>query len=139
MYTGAGAGADDNAPDCYTGANVSSCPGGPGLTASSISTNATLFPDLLGESEYGVGGSGIPDLAPGSVGAHAAGHGGDATTATSGDDGNDGAVIIRWGALPDTGMSVQPWMIGAGVATVAAGALFASGVLRTRRQGRHSA
>jgi LPXTG-motif cell wall-anchored protein len=55
-------------------------------------------------------------------------------------DGEDGSVIVRWAvSLPDTGMNVQPWMIGAGIATVAAGALFASGVLRTRRQGRHSA
>jgi hypothetical protein len=138
FYTGAGAGQGGDAPDCISGANADTCPAGPGVTASSIAMNSALFPEVLGEPEYGTGGVGV-EVSNTSVGDHAAGHGGDATTITSGDDGNDGAVILRWGALPDTGLSVQPWMVGTGVATVAAGAIFASGLLRTRRQGRHSA
>jgi LPXTG-motif cell wall-anchored protein len=42
-------------------------------------------------------------------------------------------------ALPNTGISVEPWMIGAGLGLAAAGAVFASGMLRARRRGRHSA
>jgi hypothetical protein len=41
-------------------------------------------------------------------------------------------------ALPDTGIHVEPWMIGAGLGLAAAGAVFASGMLRARRRGRHS-
>jgi LPXTG-motif cell wall-anchored protein len=42
-------------------------------------------------------------------------------------------------ALPNTGIRVEPWMIGAGLGLAAAGAVFASGMLRARRRGRHSA
>lgn len=42
-------------------------------------------------------------------------------------------------ALPDTGIRDEPWMIGAGLGLAAAGAVFASGMLRARRRGRHSA
>jgi hypothetical protein len=54
--------------------------------------------------------------------------------------GTDGAVIFRWAAasLPDTGVNMQPWVIGASVAAVLGGAVLASGALRVRRQGRHS-
>ena len=53
--------------------------------------------------------------------------------------GSDGAVILRWTpGLPDTGMNVQPWVIGASVSAVLGGAVLASGALRVRRQGRHS-
>lgn len=136
-FTGAGGGASANAQDCYFGANLTTCVGGAGFTASTLATEATLFPALLGEPEFGMGGNGL-QLVLTTAGDYAAGHGGDANGGASG---NDGAVILRWAgsALPDTGMNVQPWMIGAGVATVAAGALFASGALRTRRRGRHSA
>jgi hypothetical protein len=41
--------------------------------------------------------------------------------------------------LPDTGIHVEPWMIAAGLGLAAAGAVFASGMLRARRRGRHSA
>jgi hypothetical protein len=127
---GAGGGAAEDAVECT---------GGAGLTASDVASGSSLFPALLGEPEFGIGGG--CDLLIGSVGDYNPGHGGDVTSSTSGDDGNDGLVAFRWAGatLPDTGLDVQPWMIGAGVATVAAGALFASGILRTRRQGRHSA
>ena len=128
---GAGGGAGDATTDCVSGA---------GLTASEVALGSSLFPATSGEAIFGAGGS-CDAITLGSF-TGTAGSGGSVSGdfgAATADVGEDGAVIIRWGALPDTGMSVQPWMIGAGVATVAAGALFASGVLRTRRQGRHSA
>lgn len=129
LWSGAGA-----------GGSPTDCAAGPGVTASSVAAGSSLFPAVVGEPVYGSGGScsGVT-----LSGAPAAGQGGDVYTdgviplSTAG---YDGAVILRWTpGLPDTGMNVQPWMIGAGVATVAAGALFASGALRTRRRGRHSA
>jgi hypothetical protein len=122
------------------GGTPTTCGAGPGLTASSAAAGSSFFPALVGEPELGQGGgcTGIVLL-----GAAGAGKGGDVFTdgaTPSADAGTDGAVILRWTpGLPDTGMNVQPWVIGAGVATVAAGALFASGALRVRRQGRHSA
>jgi hypothetical protein len=122
------------------------CAAGHGLTASEVAAGSSLFPAVLGEPELGQGGS-CSGITP--LGAAGAGKGGDVYTSGAvfaADAGTDGAVIFRWAAaslpddaLPDTGLDVQPWMIGAGVAAVAAGALFASGALRTRRQGRHSA
>jgi hypothetical protein len=54
--------------------------------------------------------------------------------------GTDGAVILRWApsALPDTGLSAQPWVIGASVAGILGGAILAAGAVRLRREGRHS-
>jgi LPXTG-motif cell wall-anchored protein len=121
------------------GGTPTTCASGAGLTASSAAAGSSLFPALLGEPEFGQGGScsGIVLL-----GAPVAGKGGDVFTdgaSPSAVAGTDGAVILRWSpALPDTGMNAQTWMIGAGVATVAAGAVLASGALRLRRQGRHS-
>lgn len=113
--TGAGGGAGESAPDCNTGANPTSCPGGAGVTASTVAAGSELFPSLLGESEYGIGGTGLAEVAPGSVTDYPAGHGGDALSSTSGDDGNDGTVVIRWkAALPDTGMSTQNMTLVAG-------------------------
>jgi LPXTG-motif cell wall-anchored protein len=127
------------------GGTSTTCAAGPGLTASAAAAGSSLFPAVAGEPELGQGGS-CSGITP--LGAAGAGKGGDVYTSGAifaADAGTDGAVVFRWAAaslpddaLPDTGMSVQPWMIGAGVAAVAAGALFASGVLRVRRQGRHS-
>ena len=121
-----------------SGGSPTNCAGGPGLTASSKAAGSSLFPAVLGEPVYGAGGSclGITPLS-------AAGAGGDVrvTVPLAAEAGSDGAVIFRWAAasLPDTGVSVQPWLIGASVAGVLGGALLASGALRARRQGRHSA
>ena len=119
------------------GAAAATCNGGVGLAASAVAAGSSLFPVATGEPVFGAGGTCV------SLGSTPAipGNGGNAISVSVGDAGRDGAVYFRWAGavLPDTGMSVQPWMIGAGIATVAAGALFASGVLRTRRQGRHSA
>jgi LPXTG-motif cell wall-anchored protein len=121
------------------GGTPTTCASGAGLTASSAAAGSSLFPALLGEPEFGQGGScsGIVLL-----GAPVAGKGGDVFTdgaSPSAVAGTDGAVILRWSpALPDTGMNAQPWMIGAGVATVAAGAVLAAGAVRLRREGRHS-
>jgi len=131
-YVGSGGGAGGAAADCE---------GGVGLTGSDVSSGSTLFPVLLGEAVYGAGGS-CSGVSVGSF-TGTAGSGG----SVSGDFGSaiaeageDGSVIVRWAtSLPDTGLSVQPWMIGTGVALAAAGAVFASGMLRTRRRGRHSA
>lgn len=120
------------------------CTAGSGLTASAVAGGSSLFPALLGEPEYGVGGD-CTEIQPTSL-SLAAGHGGDVYTGPSpdyetlADDGTDGAVIFRWSdALPDTGLNVQPWMIGAGMGIIVAGALLTSGLLRVRRKGRHAA
>ena len=122
------------------GGTPTTCASGPGLTASSAAAGSSLFPALLGEPEFGQGGScsGIVLL-----GAADAGKGGDVYTSGAtfaADAGTDGAVIFRWAAasLPDTGINAQPWVIGASVAAVLGGAVLASGALRVRRQGRHS-
>jgi hypothetical protein len=128
-YHGAGGGAVGAAFECT---------GGEGVTASVVASGSALFPELIGEAVYGTGGS-CTGLAPGAFTLTAGSGGSVSGDPVVADAGEDGAVIVRWGALPDTGLNVQPWMIGTGVATVAAGAIFASGLLRTRRQGRHSA
>ena len=122
------------------GGTPTTCAAGPGVTASSVAAGSSLFPAVLGEPVYGAGGScsGISPLSePG------AGKGGDVYDELpdyEASAGTDGAVILRWTAgLPDTGVSIQPWLIGASVAGVLGGALLASGALRARRQGRHSA
>ena len=122
------------------GGTPTDCAAGPGVTASSVAAGSSLFPAVLGESVFGQGGScsGITLTSePG------AGKGGDVFTdgaTQSADAGVDGAVILRWTpGLPDTGLSVSPWLIGASVAGVLGGAVLASGALRVRRQGRHSA
>jgi hypothetical protein len=121
------------------GGTPTDCAAGPGVTASSVAAGSSLFPAVLGESVFGQGGScsGISPLSePG------AGKGGDVFTdgaTQSADAGADGAVILRWTpGLPDTGVSIEPWLIGASVAGVLGGAILASGALRARRQGRHS-
>jgi hypothetical protein len=123
------------------GGTPTTCAGGPGLTASEVAAGSSLFPTVLGEPTFGAGGScsGITLL-----GAAGAGKGGDVFTdgaTPTAVAGTDGAVILRWAAasLPDTGMNAQPWVIGASVAAVLGGAVLASGALRVRRQGRHSA
>jgi len=115
------------------------CAAGPGLTASEVAAGSSLFPAVLGEPELGQGGScsGITVTSePG------AGKGGDVfgeVPNLQAEAGTDGAVILRWApGLPDTGMNMQPWVIGASVAAVLGGAVLASGALRVRRQGRHS-
>jgi hypothetical protein len=129
---GSGGGAGGEAKDCA---------GGPGLTASSVAAGSSLFPAVLGEPVYGAGGScsGLFDRSTSTTGA---GKGGDVyldEDELSADAGTAGAVIFRWSyGLPDTGMNVQPWLIGASVAAVLGGAVLASGALRVRRQGRHS-
>jgi hypothetical protein len=92
----------------------------------------------LGEPVYGAGGSCSGTLAS----SNGAGQGGNAffvgVTPTD-DPGKDGAVIFRWSSgLADTGLNVQPWLIGASVAGVLGGAILAAGALRQRREGRHS-
>lgn len=128
MYSGAGA-----------GGTPSDCSSGPGLTASAAATGSSLFPAVAGEPSYGVGGSCSGVVLTGIA---AAGRGGDVYSDgpnLASDAGVDGAVILRWTPdLPDTGLSVQPWVIGASVAAVLGGAVLASGALRVRRQGRHS-
>jgi hypothetical protein len=129
---GAGGGAGGTATDCVAG---------PGLAASAVASGSSLFPVTAGEAVFGAGGS-CSDVSIGSFTGTAGSGGsvsGDFSSATA-EAGEDGAVIVRWAAaLPDTGLNVQPWMIGTGVALAAAGAVFASGMLRTRRRGRHSA
>ena len=122
------------------GGSPTSCTGGAGVTASAIAAGSSLFPEVPGEPELGAGGgcTGINLL--GTVGA---GSGGEVYTDSgipAASEGYDGAVYLRWTpGLPDTGLSMQPWLIGASVAGVLGGAILASGALRTRRQGRHSA
>ena len=123
------------------GGTPTSCAAGPGVTASSVAAGSSLFPALLGEPMFGEGGSCSGVTLVSEAGA---GKGGDVYTELSpvpvADPGADGAVILRWTpGLPDTGVSIQPWLIGASVAGVFGGALLASGALRARRQGRHSA
>ena len=123
------------------GGTPTDCSAGAGLTASSVASGSSLFPALLGEPMFGEGGSCSGVTLVSEAGA---GKGGDVYTELSplpvADPGADGAVILRWTpGLPDTGVSIQPWLIGASVAGVLGGALLASGALRARRQGRHSA
>jgi hypothetical protein len=121
------------------GGTPTTCAGGPGLTASERAAGSSLFPAVLGEPELGQGGS-CSGITP--LGAAGAGKGGDVYTSGAtfaADAGTDGAVIFRWSSgLADTGLNVQPWLIGASVAAVLGGAVLASGALRVRRQGRHS-
>jgi hypothetical protein len=132
IFLGSGGGAGGAATDCV---------GGAGLTGSASAPGSALFPVTAGEAVFGAGGS-CSDVAIGSF-TGTAGSGGSVSgdfAAPTAEAGEDGAVIVRWAAsLPDTGLNVQPWMIGTGVALAAAGAVFASGMLRTRRRGRHSA
>jgi hypothetical protein len=129
---GAGGGAGGTTTDCVAG---------PGLAALAVASGSSLFPVTAGEAVFGAGGS-CSEVGVGSFTGTAGSGGsvsGDLGSATA-EAGEDGAVIVRWAAaLPDTGLNVQPWMIGTGVALAAAGAVFASGMLRTRRRGRHSA
>lgn len=131
-FVGAGGGAGGTTTDCVAG---------PGLAASAVASGSSLFPVTAGEAVFGAGGS-CSDVSIGSF-TGTAGSGGSVSgdfAAPTAEAGEDGAVIVRWAAaLPDTGLNVQPWMIGTGVALAAAGAVFASGMLRTRRRGRHSA
>jgi hypothetical protein len=131
LYVISGAGA---------GGTPSSCAGGPGVTASSVAAGSSLFPAVAGEPELGQGGNCSGVTLTSEAGPGRGGDVYDELPNYEGSAGSDGAVIFRWTpGLPDTGMNVQPWVIGAGVADVAGGALFSSGVLLTRRQGRHSA
>ncbi len=123
------------------GGTPTDCAAGPGLTASEVAAGSSLFPAVLGEPELGQGGSCSGITVASEAGA---GKGGDVfgeIPNIEAEAGTDGAVIFRWAAasLPDTGVSVQPWLIGASVAGVLGGALLASGALRARRRGRHSA
>ena len=115
------------------------CVAGPGLTASEVAAGSSLFPAVLGEAELGQGGSCSGVTLTSEAGA---GKGGDVSGELpnlQAEAGADGAVILRWASgLPDTGLNIQPWVIGASVAAVLGGAVLASGVLRVRRQGRHS-
>jgi hypothetical protein len=121
------------------GGTPTSCASGPGLTASSAAAGSSLFPALLGEPEFGQGGSCSGIIL---VGAPVAGKGGDVFTdgaTPTAVAGTDGAVILRWTpGLPDTGMNMQPWVIGASLAAVLGGAVLAAGAVRLRREGRHS-
>jgi len=121
------------------GGTPTTCASGPGLTASSAAVGSSLFPALLGEPEFGQGGSCSGIIL---VGAPVAGKGGDVFTdgaTPTAVAGTDGAVILRWTpGLPDTGMNMQPWVIGASVAAVLGGAVLAAGAVRLRREGRHS-
>jgi LPXTG-motif cell wall-anchored protein len=121
------------------GGTPTTCAAGPGVTASSVAAGSSLFPAVLGEPELGQGGSCSGVTLTSEAGAGKGGDVYDELPDYEASVGTDGSVILRWSpALPDTGMNAQPWMIGAGVATVAAGAVLASGALRLRRQGRHS-
>jgi hypothetical protein len=122
------------------GGSPTTCLGGLGLTASSVAAGSSLFPAILGEPVYGAGGgtcSGDKPIANG------AGQGGSATQepSLSFDAGVAGAVILRWApsalpddALPDTGVNMHPWVIGASVAAVLGGAILAAGAVRLRRE-----
>ena len=122
------------------GGTPTSCAAGPGVTASSVAAGSSLFPALLGEPVFGQGGSCSGITLTSEPGAGKGGDVYDELPDYEAAAGTDGAVILRWTAgLPDTGVSVQPWLIGASVAGVLGGALLASGALRARRQGRHSA
>ena len=129
LYSGGGA-----------GGTPTTCAGGPGVTASSVAAGSSLFPALLGEPVFGQGGSCSGITLTSEPGAGKGGDVYDELPDYEAAAGTDGAVILRWTAgLPDTGVSVQPWLIGASVAGVLGGALLASGALRARRQGRRSA
>jgi hypothetical protein len=121
------------------GGTPSSCAGGPGVTASSVAAGSSLFPVILGEPELGQGGSCSGVTLTSEAGAGKGGDVYDELPDYEASVGSDGAVILRWASgLPDTGLSVSPWVIGASVAAVLGGAVLASGALRVRRQGRHS-
>jgi len=94
----------------------------------------------LGEPELGQGGSCSGVTLTSEAGAGKGGDVYDELPDYEASVGSDGAVILRWASgLPDTGLSVSPWLIGASIAGVLGGAVLASGALRVRRQGRHSA
>jgi len=121
------------------GGTPTDCVAGLGVTASSVASGSSLFSAVLGETTYGSGGSCSGIVLTAEAGA---GMGGNVYTdgfVLASDAGVDGAVILRWTPdLPDTGLSVQPWVIGTSLAAVLGGAVLASGALRVRRQGRHS-
>jgi hypothetical protein len=122
------------------GGTPTDCAAGPGLTASEVAAGSSLFPAVLGEPELGQGGSCSGITFASEAGA---GKGGDVFGDVSNiqaEAGTDGAVIFRWAAasLPDTGMNMQPWVIGASVAGILGGAVLAAGAVRLRREGRHS-
>jgi hypothetical protein len=105
-----------------------------------VASGSSLFPVTAGEAVFGAGGSCSAVILSFTGTAGSGGSVSGDFGAPTAEAGEDGAVIVRWAAsLPDTGLNVQPWMIGTGVALAAAGAVFASGMLRTRRRGRHSA
>jgi len=121
------------------GGTPTSCAAGPGVTASSVAAGSSLFPVILGEPELGQGGSCSGVTFTSEAGAGKGGDVYDELPDYEASVGSDGAVILRWTpGLPDTGMNVPPWVIGASVAAVLGGAVLASGALRVRRQGHHS-
>lgn len=121
------------------GGTPTDCAAGPGVSASSVAAGSSLFPAVGGETIYGSGGSCSGVVLTAEAGA---GMGGNVYTdgaTPAADEGVDGAVILRWTpGLPDTGLSVQPWLIGASAAAVLGGAVLAAGAVRLRREGRHS-
>ena len=130
-YGGSGGGAGGAPTDCAAG---------PGLTASEVAAGSSLFPAVLGEPVFGEGGSCSGVTVASQAGA---GKGGDVfgeVPNVQAEAGADGAVIFRWAAasLPDTGVNMQPWVIGASVAAVLGGAVLAAGAVRLRREGRPS-
>jgi len=124
---GAGGGAGSATTDCVAGA---------GLTASVASAGSSLFPAVSGEAVLGGGGSCL-DVAPGSFTGTAGSGGSVSGNPVLAEAGEDGAVIIRWAsaALADTGVYVQPWVIGASLAAVLGGAVLAAGAVRRLLRG----
>ena len=122
------------------GGTPTTCAGGPGVTASSVAAGSSLFPVILGEPELGQGGSCSGVTLTSEAGAGKGGDVYDELPDYEASVGSDGAVILRWAAasLPDTGMNVQPWLIGASMTAVLGGAVLAAGAVRLRREGRHS-
>ncbi|MEY4477407.1 MAG: hypothetical protein RJA31_911 [Actinomycetota bacterium] len=108
--------------------------GGPGVTPSEVAGDSVLFPEIDGEPELGTGGSSITDSSQTIDSApDDPGHGGNVTTELTGDNGNDGAVYLRWPApadsLASTGFDATSGIAAAGA--VAAGAAI---LVATRRR-----
>lgn len=122
----AGGGAGGDAP--------SRVDGGAGVLASDVAGNSDLFPEIDGEPELGAGGDAILDGSSTIEDTpNIPGHGGNAFSQSTGGDGIDGAVYLRWPApadsLASTGFDATSGIAAAGA--VAAGAAI---LVATRRR-----
>jgi hypothetical protein len=119
----AGGGAGGDAP--------SRVDGGAGVLASDVAGNSDLFPEIDGEPEFGAGGDAILDGSSTIEDTpNIPGHGGNAFSQSTGGDGIDGAVYLRWPApadsLASTGFDVTSGIAAAGAVTAGAAILVAT-------------